>query len=141
MGEEVRISSEPMAPETDDEFVRHGLYLYNVGKTGIETWRPVKIFVREPNGLIRGGLLGEVWGGWLEIKILWVAESLRGSGIGKRLMEAAEGEGRSAGCRYARLDSHSFQAPDFYRKLGYEEFAHLKDSPEGYEQFFLWKKL
>jgi len=141
MREDLRIFSEPMAPDTDDEFVRQGLYLYNVAKTGLESWRPVKVFVRDASELIRGGLLGDIWGGWIEIKILWVEESLRGSGVGTRLIETAEAEARAAGCRYARLDSHSFQAPDFYKKLGYEEFARLKDSPLGHEQVFLLKRL
>lgn len=67
-----------MAPDSDDQFVREGLYFYNIARTGLESWRPVKLFVREDTGLIRGGLLGDIWGGWLEIKILWVEESLRG---------------------------------------------------------------
>jgi GNAT superfamily N-acetyltransferase len=141
MGEEVRISSEPMASDADSQHVRDGLALYNVGRTGQEYWRPVKLFVRDETGLIRGGLLGDIWGGWLEVKILWLEESLRGSGLGRRLIETAEEEARAADCRYARLDTHSFQAPDFYRKLGYEEFGRLKDSPLGHEQIFLWKRL
>ena len=46
-------------------------------------------------------------------------------------MEMAEDEARDEGCRYVHLDSHSFQAPDFYKKLGYEEFGRLQDSPLG----------
>jgi GNAT superfamily N-acetyltransferase len=141
MGEDVRISSEPMTGVADEQHVRDGLALYNVGRTGQDYWRPVKLFVRDSTGLIRGGLLGDIWGGWLEVKILWLEESLRGAGLGRRLIETAEAEARAAGCRYARLDSHSFQAPDFYRKLGYEEFARLKDSPIGHEQVFLYKRL
>lgn len=141
MGEDIHISSEPMASDADAQHVRDGLSLYNVGRTGQDYWRPVKLFVRDSTGLIRGGLLGDIWGGWLEVKILWLEESLRGTGLGRRLIETAEAEARAAGCRYARLDTHSFQAPAFYQKLGYEEFAHLKDSPLGYEQFFLWKRL
>ncbi len=130
-----------MAPESDSRFVSDGLSLYNVGKTGHDSWRPVKLFVRDGTGLIRGGLLGDVWGGWLHVTVLWLEEALRGSGLGRRLLETAEAEARAAGCRYAHLDSHTFQAPDFYRKLGYEEFGRLKDSPLGHEQVFLWKRL
>ncbi len=141
MREDIRISSEPMASDAEAQFVRDGLSLFNVRRTGQDYWRPVKLFLRDSTGLIRGGLLGDIWGGWLEVKILWLEESLRGGGFGRRLIEAAEGEARAAGCRYSRLDSHSFQAPDFYKKLGYEEFGRLKDSPLGHEQIFLWKRL
>jgi hypothetical protein len=74
MPEDVRISSEPMAPESDAEYVRNGLALYNVGRTGHDSWRPVKLFVRDGTGLIRGGLLGDIWGGWLHVTILWLEE-------------------------------------------------------------------
>ena len=138
---EVRISSEPMAPESDAQFVRDGLNLYNVGRTEYSEWRPVKLFLRDETGLIRGGLLGDAWGGWLHVTFLWIEQSLRGKGYGRLLMEAAEAEARDWGCRYAHLDSHSFQAPEFYARLGYEEFGRLKDSPLGHEQVFMWKRL
>jgi GNAT superfamily N-acetyltransferase len=82
-----------------------------------------------------------MWGGWLHISILWIEEPFRGKGHGAALMDAAEAEARGLGCRYAHLDSMSFQAPAFYEKLGYREFGRLKDSPLGHEQLFLWKQL
>jgi ribosomal protein S18 acetylase RimI-like enzyme len=130
-----------MAPESDAQFVRDGLSLYNVGRTGYDYWRSLKLFVRDDSGMIRGGLLGHIWGGWLHITDLWLAEAARGNGLGRRLMGLAEDEARADGCRYVYLDSHTFQAPDFYKKLGYEEFGRLKDSPLGHEQVFLWKRL
>jgi len=138
---EIRISSEPMAPDSDAQHVRDGLALYNVARTGQDRWRPVKLFVRDGTGFIRGGLLGDIWGGWLHVTTLWLEEPLRGSGLGRRLMAMAEDEARDAGCRYVHLDSHSFQAPEFYKKLAYEEFGRLKDAPLGHEQLFLWKRL
>jgi ribosomal protein S18 acetylase RimI-like enzyme len=141
MGTDLRISSDPMAPESDAQFVRDGLSLYNVGRTGYDYWRSLKLFVRDDSGMIRGGLLGHIWGGWLHITDLWLAEAARGNGLGRRLMGLAEDEARADGCRYVYLDSHTFQAPDFYKKLGYEEFGRLKDSPLGHEQVFLWKRL
>jgi ribosomal protein S18 acetylase RimI-like enzyme len=141
MGTDLRISPEPMAPESEARVVSDGLSLYNVARTGYDHWRPMKLFVRDGSGMIRGGLLGHIWGGWLHITDLWLQETARGAGLGRGLMETAEAEARAEGCRYVYLDSHSFQAPDFYRKLGYEEFGRLKDSPLGHEQLFLWKRL
>jgi ribosomal protein S18 acetylase RimI-like enzyme len=141
MPPEIRISSEPAASDADSRRITEGLSLYNVARTGQDHWRPLRLFVRDTKGYIRGGLLGDIWGGWLHITILWIEESLRGSGLGRSLMETAEAEARDDGCRYVHLDSHSFQAPDFYKKLGYEEFGRLKDSPLGHEQVFLWKRL
>ena len=130
-----------MASDADTDRVSDALGRFNVARTGQDHWRYVKLFVRDATGLIRGGLLGEIWGGWLHVTDLWIEESLRGGGLGRSLMEAAEQEARDEGCRYVHLDSHSFQAPDFYKKLGYEEFGRLKDSPLRHEQVFLWKRL
>ena len=58
MGTGLCISSEPMAAEGDAQFVRDGLSLYNVARTGYDHWRPLKLFVRDDAGMIRGGLLG-----------------------------------------------------------------------------------
>lgn len=137
----LKISSEPMAPESDAQLVREGLYRYNVGQTGYDFWRPVKLLVRDDKGYILGGLLGDIWGGWMHINILWIEEALRSSGVGRRLMEMAETEARQFGAKYVHLDSHSFQAPGFYEKLGYQEFGRLEDAPLGHTQHFLCKRL
>jgi len=39
MGTGLCISSEPMAAEGDAQFVRDGLSLYNVARTGYDYWR------------------------------------------------------------------------------------------------------
>jgi GNAT superfamily N-acetyltransferase len=138
---EVRLSSEPNASREDRDRVREMLGLFNVGKTGYDSYHELAIFLRDRHDRIRGGVLGDVWGGWLHVSILWVEEAFRGSGHGVTLMRSAEEEARELGARYAHLDSHSFQAPGFYEKLGYVEFGRLQDAPLGYEQVFLWKRL
>jgi GNAT superfamily N-acetyltransferase len=138
---ELRISSEPNASREDKDRVHEMLGLFNVGKTGFDSYHEIAIFLRDSNERIRGGVLGNVWGGWLHVQILWVEETFRGSGQGLALIHAAEDEARRLGCRYVHLDSHSFQAPGFYEKLGYVEFGRLNDAPIGYEQIFFWKRL
>jgi hypothetical protein len=34
-----------------------------------------------------------------------------------------------------------FQAPEFYRALGYSEFAQINDYPPGHRRFFFQKRL
>jgi ribosomal protein S18 acetylase RimI-like enzyme len=75
------------------------------------------------------------------VKFLWVAETYRGRGWGKSLMEAAEKEARRRGVRNAYVDTFSFQAPEFYRKLGYREFGRLDDFPTGHRRSWLTKAL
>jgi GNAT superfamily N-acetyltransferase len=125
----------------DAKYVRERLDLYNVGVTGVSAWYPVNFFVKSARGETLGGVLGAIWGGWLQIGFLWVDESMRGKDWGSRLMDQAEAYARERGCHSVLLDTHSFQARPFYEKRGYEVFGTLDDFPKGHQRFYLKKKL
>jgi hypothetical protein len=55
-------------------------------------------------------------------------------------MAQAERHALDLGCHSAWLDTLSFQAPEFYPKLGYREFARL-DYPPDQQRIFLKKRL
>jgi hypothetical protein len=57
------------------------------------------------------------------------------------LLKAAEEIGRNTGCGNAYVDSFSFQAPEFYKKQGYEEYAVLPEFPKGQSRYSLKKAL
>jgi hypothetical protein len=38
---------------------------YNIASSGQAEWYPVAFFLREENGEILGGLLGDIWAAWL----------------------------------------------------------------------------
>jgi hypothetical protein len=56
-------------------------------------------------------------------------------------LEAAESEARRRVCRQIILSTHSFQAPDFYAKHGFERFATLMDNPIGHADIFIVNRL
>jgi len=62
--------------------------------------------------------------------------------MGRSLMHAAESEARSKGWEVCFLSTFSFQAPDFYKNLGYEPFGELKGMPRGHSRtwFAKWLK-
>jgi GNAT superfamily N-acetyltransferase len=106
---------------------------------------PFALIARDGDGALLGGLVGSTSYGWLLIKVLWVAEHLRGQGLGARIMERAEREAVSRGCHGAWLDTSSVRARNFYTRLGYGEFGRLEngpgEEPRGHHRFFLCKRL
>jgi len=79
--------------------------------------------------------------GWLFIELLWVSDERRQRGLGRSLMQKAELEARKRGIGSVYLDTFSFQAPGFYKKLGYREFGKLNDFPTGHTRHWMTKAL
>lgn len=122
--------------------VLEGLGRNIVRKTGNpELGTTVQIFIRDKENKVVGGVIGQVFGGWLYVSLLWVEESLRNKGNGTRLLKMIENEAVKFGCKYAHLDTYSFEAKPFYEKHGYTLFATLDSYPEGHCKHFLKKKL
>jgi GNAT superfamily N-acetyltransferase len=86
-----------------------------------------------------GGLLGDIWAAWLQVRTLDVAAPARGRGFGTELMERAELYAVERGCTDAFLDTFSFQARPFYEKLGYRVFGMLENRPAGHQHCFMTK--
>ena len=103
-------------------------------------WQRLGVFVRDRDGDIAAGLAGHTYGDWLFVEELWVRADLRGRGIGRELVKLAEARARERGCHSAWLDTFSFQAPEFYPKLGYREFGRL-DYPPDHQRIFFQKQL
>ena len=137
----LRIIVEPHAASSLRQHVTDHLDAFNVAATGYSEYHTVSIFLRDERDEILGGLLGNIWGGWLHVAILWVAEPLRRHGHGRRLLAAAERYAMEGGCTRAWLTTFSFQAPEFYPRLGYETFGVLEDHPAGHRHHFLQKRL
>ena len=137
----LRISLEPHAAGDLRQHVRDHLDTFNVAVTGLYEYYSVSVFLRDEHDEVLGGCLGEIWGGWLSVNFLWVTGALRGQGHGRRLLAAAERYAVERGCTRAWLTTFSFQAPQFYPKLGYESFAVLDDHPLGHRHHFFQKRL
>jgi GNAT superfamily N-acetyltransferase len=140
MDDPIVIASDNATPE-DLQFLEEQINEFNFATTGIRDARLLVMLLRDSAGRIYAGLSGHTWGGVGEVRFLWVDEQKRHTGIGRRLLRAAEEEARARGCRKAVLSTHSFQAPDFYLKQGYIVAGEFSDYPRGYRSIFLEKSL
>ncbi|MEU3354929.1 GNAT family N-acetyltransferase [Streptomyces sp. NPDC037389] len=109
--------------------------------TSVERSVPVEVYATGPDGEPAGGLVGHVQWGWLHVDLLWVDGRHRGEGLGSALMARAEDVAREEhGAVGSQVETWDFQAPGFYRKVGYEEVAAVEDYPPGMTNHLLIKR-
>jgi GNAT superfamily N-acetyltransferase len=137
----LRLSSEPQAAREDLAHIRNSVDEFNMRVTQDRNYSPVNVFLRDENDDIQGGILADLWGGWMHITFLWVEEPLRKHGYGAQLLRAAEEEARAKGCGHAFVETFSFQARPFHGRFGYQVIAALEDYPPGHTYYFLRKTL
>lgn len=113
---------------------------HNKAQAGDPQHVPLWLLARDNAGKVQGGVLGQTYWSWCVIDVLAVAEPYRRQGIGSRLLAKAEEIARGRGCIGVRLDTVSFQAPDFYRRHGYTEFGRLDDYPPGHTYHWFMKR-
>jgi ribosomal protein S18 acetylase RimI-like enzyme len=90
---------------------------------------------------IIGSLTGYSGFDWFYIESLTVERDYRDNDYATQLVQMAEQEAKDRGCFGIWLHTISFQAPEFYKKLGYEEFERFENLPKGHERIFLKKYL
>jgi ribosomal protein S18 acetylase RimI-like enzyme len=137
------LSLEEVTQLAEDPFAALNAILgdYNTGHVGPAKHVPLWIFARDTTGKIQGGVRGQTYWSWCSIDVLAVAEPYRRQGIGSRLLAKAEEIARARGCAGIRLDTTTFQAPDFYRRHGYTEFGRIDDHPPGHARLWFMKRL
>jgi GNAT superfamily N-acetyltransferase len=142
------VKREPVITVTDapdprvETVVGQGLRHYNAEQSGIDDSRPLAVVVSDPDTReVLGGITGRTSLGLLFIDLVYLPAALRGGGLGSRVLQAAEDEGRRRGCSAAVLYTISFQAPGFYARHGWRVFGEIPCDPPGSSRIFMTKTL
>ncbi|MEE5991579.1 MAG: GNAT family N-acetyltransferase [Lachnospiraceae bacterium] len=98
-------------------------------------------FAAEEDGMILGVITGRAYYNEVHIGDLIVASSVRKGGIGSKLVRAVEDNYRGKGYDKITLTTFGFQAPEFYKKLGYEVEFVREDKDPKLSKYFLAKQL
>jgi 8-oxo-dGTP pyrophosphatase MutT (NUDIX family)/GNAT superfamily N-acetyltransferase len=136
----LRISLEDEPAVEDLRAIGQALDLFNREFLGDTKPSRLAILVRDAQRRVVAGVAGSTYAGWLFVSDLWVHAQLRRRGIGRELLARAERRAVELGCHSVWLDTFSFQAPEFYRRLGYELYGAL-DYPPHHRRLFLSKPL
>jgi ribosomal protein S18 acetylase RimI-like enzyme len=133
------VGDDTSAPDADR--VDQGLDAFNRALPALALVRPLCCSGRLTSGQCVGGALARTWGAACELQQLWVDEPWRGRGLGSELVRLVEAEARARGCVSVYLDTFSFQAPGFFRRLGYVTALTIEGFPEGITKFLMTKRL
>lgn len=90
---------------------------------------------------IVGGITAITFWHHVHVDFLWVSEEYRHEGYGSNLMNLIEEFAIEKECRLIKLDTFSFQAPNFYKKHGYKVIGVSKGHPKGHNHYYLEKRL
>jgi len=97
-----------------------GLSEHAIATIGINPWDGQAIaFAAYDDTIFIGGVALDFIHKQIHVKQLFVDPKYRGKGIGSKLMQAALEFGRNNGCTFVFLETLSYQAVDFYQKLGF----------------------
>jgi len=125
----------------DSNYVRNKLIEFNSQHVPNGRYEELNLCLKNDNEEIIAGLNSAICWNWMEIDILWVHNDYRKQGYGKKLLEEAEKIAREKKCSFIKLNTFSFQAPEFYKKYGYEIIAVIENAPNDYNHYYLKKEL
>lgn len=115
------------------------LSAHNESAGGPAHWGLLAVSVRDRGNEVVGGLWGRTGYGFLFVELLALGPA-RGAGLGREVMAIAEAEAKRRGLLGMWLDTWTFQAPDFYPKLGFVECGHITEYPPGHDRIFYMKR-
>jgi GNAT superfamily N-acetyltransferase len=128
-------------PRRDVEELGRSLDAFNHAAADLGGVRVLACFARSHDGGLVGGALARTWGRCCEIQQVWVRETHRRGGVGGRLVRTVEEEARRRGCTLVFLETFSFQAPDLYRRMGFECVCEFAGFPDGIVKYVMRKLL
>ena len=127
--------------EEAQSVIEGGLNDYNARHVGPWDGKPLNVTVTDPStGKVLGGMLGLTSLGVYFINLVFLPDSLRGGGLGSRLLARGEQEAKRRGCIHVVLYTISFQAPGFYARHGYRELGRVP-SAQGAARIWMTKPL
>jgi ribosomal protein S18 acetylase RimI-like enzyme len=124
-------------PPDAGRVVDDGLGQSNEAAAPLDEIKRLSCFASLTSGAVVGGAVGRIWGECCELQQLWVDPAYRRRGIGAKLVKLFETRAAERGCRTFYLDTFSFQAPAFYRKLGYQPAAEIRGFPDGIVKYVM----
>ncbi|MFX1249965.1 MAG: GNAT family N-acetyltransferase, partial [Promethearchaeota archaeon] len=129
--------------ENEMKIVQKGLKDHNKKYPGGELDIPtpdVSLVLKDDKGNVVGGVITSMLTGIMHLEVLWVDEKYRDRGYGRDLVLQAERIGKEKGYPASQTWTFSFQAPEFYQRIGYKIVGIFEGYTDGIIEYILLKK-
>jgi len=128
--------------DTSISYLQKKMDDYNSKLIPPENSRKICYFLEDSEGKIIGGIMGETLWRSFHIHTIWIEKEIRGKGLGRKLIQAAEEKAKSYDCIYSMVGTfEALGARPFYERLGYKIESKSVDSPQGHIGYFFYKKI
>lgn len=124
-------------PSEAAALVDRGLGEANAAAAPLHEVAPLACIASDDEGSVIGGAVGRRWGECAELQQLWVREASRRRGVGTALVREFLSLARARGCKVVFLETFSFQAPRFYRSLGFRVAYENELFPHGIVRYHM----
>jgi GNAT superfamily N-acetyltransferase len=131
-----QVLTEDLKKKIYEGFSRHAIQM-----TGNDEKFDSVAFVAIEEASLAGAIVVERFWDALHVKYVYVDENYRGKGLGSRLMQHAFAYGDEQKCPFAFVETMSFQALEFYQKMGFELDFTRPGYAHGTSFHYLSKKL
>ena len=120
-----------------DEFINEAFTDYAVTNEVALNFEEYWFVAEDDSGEIIGVITGDAYYNEVHIGDLIIDKRFRGQDIGTKLVRAVEEEYKNKGFAKITLTTFGFQAPEFYKKLGYSlEFVREDKDPKLSKYFY-----
>ncbi|WP_414054598.1 GNAT family N-acetyltransferase [Macrococcus equi] len=103
-------------------------------------WREFNYHIKDGSKVI-AGVVAESRYQTVEIEFLYVDEEYRNQGLGKLLLDYLETVAKRQGMTSILVNTYSFQAPEFYLKMGYELLFKIEKAFGNVDQYYYRKQI
>ena len=127
----MKIIRKNAAEEAVGEFINKAFSDYAITNDVDLNYEEYWFVAEDDTGEMIGSITGRAYYNEVHIGDLIIDKKHRGQGIGTKLVTAVEEEYRNKGFEKITLTTFGFQAPDFYKRLGYSiEFVREDKNPK-----------
>lgn len=136
----MRIAETSAPPEGGRDLIARHLRAHNRARMPrLNAGTEFAVYLHDESGAVVGGAWAEKALDWMFLDLLFVPEALRGTGVGRDLLERVEAEAARLGARGVWLGTFGFQARGFYEKQGYAVFGVLEGAEPDSDEYLLRK--